>query len=167
MAHTDLTYSPVISVIFNSFMEYSPMKATVKLLTPFLFLFLFQSCFFVAAYGVVNTVRDINNALSTIHDSMAKIKTVITEGENLNRAVEDGKMITTLAERIPAYIRDDVKPSAKEKIRTLSVDLKVSSVDLTENLKSEDLKGARKAYNDVSDTYNRFTQLMKDLSLSD
>jgi hypothetical protein len=143
------------------------MKAMGKLFTPFLFLFLFQSCFFPAAYGVYYTVKDVNNALSTMHDSMAKIKAVIMEGENLNQAVEDGKMITTLSERIPAYIRDDVKPSAKEKIRALTGDLKTSSIDLTENLADEDLKGSRKAYNEVSDTYNRFTQLMKDLSLSD
>lgn len=142
------------------------MQSIRKWLIPFLCGILFPSCALYAAYGVYHTVKDINSTLTTINQSMAKVKAVIKEGKDLNRAAEESKLIGTLAERIPAYIRNDVEAGTKEKIKILSGDLNLSAGDLTENLTTENHKGAVKAYNGMSDTYNRFTELMTDLSKS-
>jgi hypothetical protein len=123
-----------------------------------------HGCAVYVAYGLYRTVMDINETLTLVDSSLIRIQGILNEGKNLRRAAEDGKLISTLAEKIPSYIQDEVEIVTKEKITTLSDALKLSSLDFTESAKEEDLPGATKAFNDMSSTYNDFTDLMDDLS---
>jgi hypothetical protein len=118
------------------------------------------------AYGLYRTIRDINDILSLVNNSIVKICMVLEEGKELKRAAEDGKLISTLADKIPSLIQNEVIGATKEKIKMLSANLKISSLDFTKNAIAEDLAGAKKAYNDMAATYNEFTGLMTDLSES-
>ena len=122
-----------------------------------------QSCFFYAAYGVYQTIRDINSALAAVNNTMTNIRTVLADGKDLKRAAEDGKLISSLAEKIPTLIQDQVERKVTDKINTLSGALKLSSLDFTKNAVAENLTGARHAYNDMADTYNRFADLMSEM----
>ncbi|GAB6193657.1 hypothetical protein [Desulfocastanea catecholica] len=133
----------------------------VFLLMAVLFL---HGCAVYVAYGLYRTVMDINQTLTLVDNSLIRIQGVLNEGKNLRRAAEDGKLISTLAEKIPSHIQDEVELVTKEKIATLSGALKLSSLDFTESAQEEDLPGATKAFNDMSATYNDFTDLMNELS---
>jgi hypothetical protein len=90
----------------------------------------------------------------------------MNEGENLKQAVDDGTLISSLAEKIPSLIQSEVERVTRDKIEQLSGDLTLSSLDFTQNALVENLSGARKAYDDMAATFNRFTGLMNDLSNS-
>jgi hypothetical protein len=140
------------------------MKVIRKCLILLVCALFLQSCFFYAAYGVYRTIRDINSALAMVNNAMTNVRTVLAEGKELKRAAEDGKLITSLAEKIPTLIQNQVEQAAANKINALSGDLKLSSIDFTQNAVAENLTGARHAYNDMAGTYNRFADLMSDLS---
>jgi hypothetical protein len=123
-----------------------------------------HSCVVVMAYGLYRTIRDINDILSLVNNSIVKICMVLEEGKELKRAAEDGKLVGTLADKIPSLIQNEVIDATKEKIKMLSANLKIFSLDFTKNAIAEDLAGAKKAYNDMVGTYNEFTGLMTDLS---
>ncbi|TKB23260.1 hypothetical protein FCL47_23155 [Desulfopila sp. IMCC35006] len=141
-------------------MNTSVRKYLVLLLT----MLLLQSCAVYVAYGLYRTVTDINATLTLVDKSITNIQGVLSEGKNLKRAAADGKLISTLAEKIPSLIQKDVALATKEKIVKLSGDLKFSSDDFTNKATAEDLPGAKKAYNDMTTTYGSFTDLMNDLS---
>ncbi len=136
-------------------------RQSLALLITLLFL---QSCAVYVAYGLYRTITDINASLTLVDNSILRIQGILNEGKNLKRAAEDGKLISTLAEKIPSLIQNDVTLATREKIVKLSSDLKLSSDDFTKNATAEDLPGAKKAYNDMTTTYDSFTGLMNDLS---
>ena len=148
----------------NGVLIFKQMKTIQKYIILFVCALFLQSCFFYAAYGVYQTIRDINSALFMVNNAMNNIRTVLTEGKALKQAAEDGRLITSLAEKIPSLIQDQVERAVSDKINVLSGDLKLSSIDFTKNAVAEDLVAARRAYNDMADTYNRFADLMSDLS---
>ena len=123
-----------------------------------------NSCFFYAAYGVYRTIQDINGALSMVSNAMTDIRTVLKEGKDIKRAAKDGKLISSLADRIPTLIQSQVERAARSKINALSSDLKLASLALTRCAEAENLVGANRSYNDMADTVNRFSGLMTDLS---
>ncbi len=123
-----------------------------------------QGCAVYAVYGVYKTVTEINTALTQVDSSMNRIQRVLNEGKDLHRAAEDGKLITTLAEKIPTLIQKEVERAAQEKIRNLSGALRVSSMLFTKNAKEENLNGANKAFNDMTTTTNEFANFMNELS---
>jgi hypothetical protein len=125
---------------------------------------LLHGCAVYAVYCLYKTVTEINQTLTAVHSSITRIQGVLDEGENLNRAAEDGRLISTLAEKIPTLIHNEVEVATKEKITALSDDLQLSSLDFTKHAVAEDLLGAKKSYNEMSATYNKFTDLMDDLS---
>ena len=129
-------------------------------------LFFLQSCVVYTAYGLYRTITDINATLTLINTSIVRIQGVVNEGENLKQAVDDGTLISSLAEKIPSLIQSEVERVTREKIELLSGDLALSSLDFTQNALVENLSGARKAYDDMAATFNRFTGLMNDLSNS-
>ena len=141
------------------------MKMIIRKCIPvFLATLLLQSCFFYAAYGILRTIQDINMLLRTVHSSMTSIQTILKEGNDLQRAAKDGKLISTLAEKIPGLIRGQVEKAVSDKIGLLSGDLKTSALNLTKHAVDENLKEAYQSYNEMADTYNKFTELMTDLS---
>jgi hypothetical protein len=89
---------------------------------------------------------------------------VLDEGKELRRASEDGRLVGTLAERIPSLIQNEVEQATREKIETLSGNLRLSAVAFTKNAAAEELTCAKKSYNEMAGTYNEFTGLMNDLS---
>lgn len=139
-------------------------KTTHQGLALLLTMLLLQSCAVYVAYGLYRTISDINATLTLVDTSITRIQGVLNEGKNLKRAAEDGKLISTLAEKIPSLIQKDVALETKEKIVKLSGDLKSSSDDFTEKATAEDLPGAKKAYNDMTTTYDSFSGLMDELS---
>lgn len=139
------------------------MKGIYNKLFPIVFLLFLQSCALYAVYGTLQTINNINNVLNMVCTSMNTIHAIINEGTNLKRAAEDGKLISTLAERIPSLIVEPIEQAVKEKIHMLSDDLKTSAINFTQNALEENLPGAIEAYNRMSDTYNRFSDLMVDL----
>jgi hypothetical protein len=116
------------------------------------------------AYGLYRTLSDINDTLTLVNHSMTRIQMILNEGKELKRAAEDGRLVGTLAEKIPSLIQNEVVHETKEKIKTLSGNLKLSSEDFVQSAVAEELAGAKKAYNDMAGTYNEFTGLMSDLS---
>jgi len=141
------------------------MKMIFKRVIPVLLTaMLLQSCIFYAAYGILRTIQDINMLLRTVHSSMTTIQTVLKEGTDLKRAAKDGRLISTLAEKIPGLIRGQVEKAVSDKIGLLSGDLKTSALNLTKHAVDENLKEAYQAYNEMADTYNKFTELMADLA---
>jgi hypothetical protein len=139
------------------------MKRVVKLILPLVGVFLLQSCFLYAVYGLYRTVQDINYVLTMVNTSLTRIRTVVNEGKDLNRAAKDGTLITSLAEKIPTLVQKEVSRAFNEKINLLSHDLKLSSLDFTRNAVAENLLGATKAYNDMAGTFNRFGDLMSEM----
>jgi|GEM_PF-3460244 len=139
------------------------MKGIYNKLFPFVFFLFLQSCALYAVYGTLQTINNVNNVLNMVCTSMNTIHAIISEGTNLKRAAEDGKLISTLAERIPSLIVEPIEQAVKEKIHMLSDDLKTSAINFTQNALEENLPGAIEAYNRMSDTYNRFSDLMVDL----
>ena len=123
-----------------------------------------HSCAVYVAYGLYRTVRDINDTLGLVNNSIVKIRSVLDTGKDLKRAAEDGRLVGTLADKIPSLVLDEVALETREKIKTLSGNLKLSSVDFVQNAVAEELTGAKKAYNEMTGTYNEFTGLMSDLS---
>jgi ABC-type xylose transport system permease subunit len=123
-----------------------------------------QGCAVYAVYGVYKTVTEVNTALTQVDSSINRIQRVLNEGKELHRAAEDGKLITTLAEKIPTLIQKEVELAAQEKIRTLSGALRLSSILFTQNAEQENLKGANKAFNDMTTTANEFTNFINELS---
>ncbi len=140
------------------------MKLFQKYLVVIVCALFLQSCFFYAAYGVYRTIRDINSALSVVNNTMTNIRTVLEEGKDLKRAAEDGRLISSLADKIPTLIQDQVERKVQDKINILSGELKTSAIDFTRNAVAENLIDARRSYNDMADTYNRFADLMSDMS---
>ncbi len=140
------------------------MQSIRKYLVLLTTMLLLQSCAVYVAYGLYRTVTDINATLTLVDTSITNIQGVLKEGKNLKRTVADGKLISTLAEKIPSLIQKDVALATKEKIVRLSGDLKRSSDDFTNKATAEDLPGAKKAYNDMTIAYGSFTGLMNDLS---
>jgi hypothetical protein len=135
-----------------------------KIIPVVLAMLLLQSCFFYAAYGILRTINDINYILRTINTSMTTIQTVMKEGKDLKRAAKDGQLVATMAEKIPGLIRKQVDKAVNEKINLLSGDLRTSALNFTKHAIKENLKEAHQSYNQMVDTYNRFTDLMTDLS---
>lgn len=140
------------------------MKVILKWPLLLIGLCLLHGCAVYAVYGLYQTVTEINQTLTLVNNSITKIHSVLDEGKDLNRAVEDGKLISTLAEKIPSLIQNEVELATKEKITTLSNGLKLSSLDFTKNAEAGDLLGAKKSYNTMTSIYNEFTDLMGDLS---
>jgi len=140
------------------------MKSISKSLSVLLLVLLLNGCAVYAVYGLYRTVNDITQTLTQVDDSINRIQGILNEGKELKRAAEDGKLITTLAEKIPTLIQKEVERRTKEKIETLSLALKVSSIVFTKTALAEDLPGAKEAYGEMSDTYNEFTGLMDELS---
>lgn len=56
--------------------------------------------------------------------SVIRSSAILSEGEDLKRAAEDGQLISTLAEKIPALIVRQVEKKTRVKIETLSGDLR-------------------------------------------
>jgi predicted PurR-regulated permease PerM len=127
-------------------------------------LFFAHGCAVYAVYGVYKTVTEVNTALTQVDSSINRIQRVLSEGKELHRAAEDGKLITTLAEKIPTLIQNEVEHAAQEKIKTLSGALRVSSILFTKNAEEENLSGANKAFNDMTTTTNEFANFMNELS---
>ena len=140
------------------------MQSTHKYLVLLITMLFLQSCAVYAAYGLYRTVTDISATLTRIDNSIVRIQQVLDEGKNLKRAADDGTFISTLAEKIPSLIQNEVELVAKEKIEKLSSALSLSSLDFTKNALAEDLSGARKAYDEMSDIFAKFTGLMSDLT---
>lgn len=136
-------------------------------LLPFLLLLaiaFFQGCAALVVYDLFQTVNDINRTLTQVDSSIARIQGILQEGKELKRAADDGRLITTLAEKIPTLIQKEVERRTQEKIETLALALKVSSIVFTASAQDEDLPGAEKAYGEMTETYNSFTDLMGELS---
>jgi hypothetical protein len=141
------------------------MKKILSTLAPvILAALLLPACFFYAAYGVLRTIQDISMILRTINSSMTNIQTVMKEGKDLKRAADDGKLVATLAEKIPGLIRNQVEKAVSDKINLLSGDLKTSALNFSKHAVEENLKGAHQSYNEMADSYNRLTDLMTELS---
>lgn len=99
-----------------------------------------------------------------VSDAMTNIRTVLKEGKDIKRAAKDGKLISSLADRIPTLIQSQVERAAKNRINALSGDLKLASLAFTRYAEAENLAGANRSYNVMADTVNRFSELMTDLS---
>lgn len=140
------------------------MQSTHKYLVLLLTMLFLQGCAVYAAYGLYRTITDISATLTRIDNSIVRIQKVLDEGKNLKRAADDGTFISTLAEKIPSLIQNEVELVVKEKIENLSSALSLSSLDFTKNALAEDLSGARKAYDEMSDIFAKFTDLMSDLT---
>ena len=123
-----------------------------------------HGCAVYAVYGLYKTVTEVNTALTQVDSSINRIQRVLNEGKELHRAAEDGKLITTLAEKIPTLIQDEVELAAQEKIKTLSGALQLSSILFTRNAEEENLNGATKSFNDMKTTANEFADYMNELS---
>lgn len=139
-------------------------RSTRKYLVLLITMVFLQSCAVYVAYGLYRTVTDINATLTLVDKSITNIQGVLNEGKNLKRAAADGKLISSLAEKMPSLIQKDVALATKEKIVKLSGELKLSSDSFTDKATAEDLPGAKKAYNEMTTTYSSFTGLMNDLS---
>lgn len=139
------------------------MKTVLKYTLIVLSAILLQSCFLYAVYGVYRTIQDINNILTLVNTSLVRISTVVNEGKNLKRAADDGTLIASLAEEIPKLIKVEVERRINEKINGLSADLKLSALEFTRNAVEENLAGAKKAYNEMAETYNRFGDLLDEM----
>jgi hypothetical protein len=140
------------------------MKVYLKPVAALLLALSLQSCFVYAAYGVYRTIRDINGALVMINSSLGNIRTVVSEGKELKRAAEDGRLIGSLAQKIPTLIQEQVEGKVKEEIHTLSGNLHASALDFARNAEVENLAEAKHAYNEMADTYNRFADLLSEMS---
>ena len=140
------------------------MKPVLKYTLIVLSAILLQSCFLYAVYGVYRTIQDINNVLTLVNTSLLRINTVINEGRDLKRVAKDGTLIVSLAEEIPKLIQVEVEKRIKEKINRLSADLKLSALEFTRNAIEENLSGAKKAYNEMAETYNGFGELLDEMS---
>lgn len=116
--------------------------------------FFLASCALLGAYALVQTVRDINNTLTAANNSITRIGQVLDEGKNIKRAAEDGRLLTTLAAKIPALVRDQVEQPVREEVGKLAANLRASSEGLSKMLSCEDMVGSKKAYNDVIRNYN-------------
>jgi hypothetical protein len=125
---------------------------------------LLQGCAALVVYDLYRTVSDINQTLTQVDSSIQRIQGVLKEGKELKRAADDGRLITTLAEKIPTLVQKEVERQTQKKIETLSLALKVSSIVFTTSAEKEDLPGAEKAYGEMTDTYNSFSDLMGELS---
>ena len=139
------------------------MKGIYNKLFTIAFSLLLQSCALYAVYGTLQTINNTNNVLNMVNTSMNRSHAIVSEGTNLKRAAEDGKLISTLAERIPSLIVEPLEQAVMDKIHMFSGDLKTSAINFTRNALEENLTGAMQAYNIMTDTYNRFSDLMVDL----
>ena len=123
-----------------------------------------QGCVFFAAYGALRVVAEINSTLEMVEASLNTIQTVLEEGDRIHRAARDGELVAVLAERIPGLVQDRLEQAVTEKINRLSGDLKTAALEFVVGAVAEDLRGALGAYNRMADTFNRFSELMDDLS---
>jgi len=140
------------------------MKRLSRVLLLLAVLLFLHGCAVYAVYGVYKTVTEVNTALTQVDSSINRIQRVLSEGKELHRAAEDGKLITTLAEKIPTLIQNEVERAAQEKIKTLSGALQLSSILFTKNAEEENLHGATEAFNDMTTTTNEFADYMNELS---
>ena len=140
------------------------MQSIQRYFPALLALLLLHGCAVYMAYGLYRTIQDINQTLTLVDGSIGRIQMIVNEGKDLKRAAADGKLISTLAEKIPTLIQKEVELATKEKIETLSLALKLSSLAFTKNATEENLSGATKSYNEMAATYNKFTGLMDELS---
>lgn len=125
---------------------------------------LLHGCAVYGVYGLYKTVTDINTTLTQVDNSINRIQRIVHEGRELHRAAEDGKLITTLAERIPTLIQNEVEIATKEKIASLSGDLKMASILFTKSAEEENLPAATKAFDEMNTTSDKFADLMSELS---
>lgn len=142
------------------------MKDFTRQLMLLLTLFVLQGCAVYAVYGLYQTVSEINTTLTRVDSSIARIERVLKEGKDLHRAAEDGELITTLAEKIPTLIQQEVEIATKEKITALAGDLSLASRLFTTTANEENLPGAQQAFADITATSDTFSNLMTELSES-
>ena len=113
-----------------------------------------ESCALLAAYALIQTVRDINNMLDTANSSITRIGRILDEGKEIEKAADDGNLLTALAEEIPALVRDQVEQPIREEVGKLATNLKETSTALTKMLLCEDIVGSKNAYANVIRSYN-------------
>ena len=123
-----------------------------------------QGCAFYAAYGALRVIAEVNSTLEMVENSMRAIQSVLEEGNRIHRAARDGELVAALAERIPGMVQDRLEQAVTEKINRLSGNLKAAALEFVVEAVAEDLRGALGAYNRMTDTFNRFSELMDDLS---
>ena len=108
----------------------------------------------MGAYALIQTVRDINNTLDAANNSITRIGLVLDEGKQIKQAADDGRLLTTLAEKIPALVRNQVEQPVREEVGKLATNLKVTSTELTKKLLCDDIVGSKNAYANVIRSYN-------------